>query len=277
MLIDVKSWWIFLSVFSVINILLFVLSVIVLNKRKYSIDKDIYRRRKIILWCSGIYTVVCAYRSFLPRIDLERYCLVDSMWSNVFLGRTVTTFAELAFIVQCALIMYEAGKGLHSRLAIIVAYSLVPLIVLAEGFSWYAMLSTNNLGSVIEESLWALSGVLIVASYLSLWPGVSKYHRKFLATLILFGLGYITFMLTVDIPMYWHRWQEDVAAGTQYYNALDGLVNSVRQCTVSFDPHIWQAEMPWMTLYFTFAVWLSIWLAHMPDYRLYRSSRLSRH
>lgn len=273
MQIDVTSWWLVLSIFSVINIFLFAFSAIIFHKRKHSIDKDIDRRRQLVLWCAGIYTVICAYRSFLPRIDLERICLVDTFYSNVFLGRSFTTVAEILFMLQCAVILHEAAKGLHDETARNISTWLVPLIVLAEIFSWYAMLSTNNLGSVIEESIWTLCGILIVISLVRLWPCVTKYHRKFLFLMIMFTAGYILFMVTIDVPMYWYRWQQDSAADVAYFNILDGLVDSVRVCTVTDSPAIWTIEMPWMTLYFTVAVWVSIALPHMPDYRLYRRKK----
>ncbi len=63
-------WWRILCSLAVLNLLLWgVLS--------QAVDTSLsYVRWHLIL--SGIYTAVCAFRSFLPRIDLERYCLVDS-------------------------------------------------------------------------------------------------------------------------------------------------------------------------------------------------------
>lgn len=267
---DVTNWWIFLGVFSVINIILLIISIFIFIKRKHLIDPGIYKWRRVILWFSGVYVIVCAFRSFLPRIDLERICLLDTQLSNMFFGRSITTIAELMFIAQCAILLHEAGKGLNSRFSIIVAISLLPLIVMAEGFSWYAMLSTNYLGSVIEESLWTVSGILLVLSFVSIWPKVSQHHRKFLATMIIFGTGFVVFMTTIDVPMYWNRWQMDLASGKEYLTLAEGMVDSIRICTVNFDPVIWRAEMPWMTLYFTAAVWVSISLAHAPNYKTYR-------
>jgi len=53
---------------------------------------------------------VCAYRSILPRIDLERYCLFDTPWSNVVLGRSAATIAEvsvLEYLLQLFYIIFE--------------------------------------------------------------------------------------------------------------------------------------------------------------------------
>ena len=49
----------------------------------------------MLLFCAG-YVFGCAFRSFLPRADVQRICLFDTWLSSVFVGRTVATVAELA-------------------------------------------------------------------------------------------------------------------------------------------------------------------------------------
>ena len=273
--ISVENWWLFLSIVSVLNIGLWIFSLIIFKRSKEKFSKNIYPWRKIMLWCSGIYVLVCAFRSFLPRIDLERICLVDTVFSNMFIGRSAATIAEIAFIVQCAILLREAGKGAGDRLALFVSLSLVPIIVVAEGFSWYAMLATNYFGSVIEESLWTICGIMLVISFLWLWPHVKNRHKSFLNAMILFSVGFVIFMVTVDVPMYITRWSADTTAGTQYLALLEGIKDSVSACTVSFSQDIWREEIPWMTLYFTVAVWVSISLPLAPNYKqiIKKSSR----
>lgn len=264
---DVKSWWIFISILSFVNIGLWLVSLSVFTNKKKTIHPNIYRGRRLILTLSGIYVLGCAFRSFLPRIDLERICLVNTWLSNMMVGRSVATLAELCFIAQCAILLREASTGLNDRFSLLVSFSLIPIIVIAEGFSWYAMLTTHYFGSVVEESLWTISGILLIASFVSLWPKVQRQHRWFLNAMILFGVGFVIFMLTVDIPMYWTRWQADMVAGVSYLTLQQGVMDAIRQCTVSFDIKNWQQEIPWMTLYFTVAVWVSIALTHAPDYK----------
>ena len=68
-------------------------------------------------------------------------------------------------------------------------------------------------------------------------------------------------MAYVDVPMYWNRYREDTAAGVVYTPFWQG-VEELRRCVVvSRSDEVWIPEMPWMSGYFTFAVWLSIWLA----------------
>lgn len=270
---DVKSWWIFLGIISLINIGLWLGSYLLFAKKKNEIDSDIYIWRKLILTLSGFYVAGCAFRSFLPRIDLERICLVNSWFSNMLVGRSVATVAELCFIAQCAILLREAGVGLNDRPSIFVSYSLIPIIAIAEIFSWYAMLTTHYIGSVLEESLWTLSGILLIVSFISLWPKVRRQHRWFINAMILFGMGFVIFMTTIDVPMYFARWQADTAAGVKYLSISQGIMDAIRQCHVSFDIKRWYQEIPWMTLYFTVAVWVSISLTHAPNYKQVFHSR----
>lgn len=273
--ISVESWWLFLSIVSSLNIGLWIFSLIIFKRNRDTIAEKIYPWRKIMLCCSGIYVLVCAFRSFLPRIDLERICLVDSALSTMFIGRSAATIGELSFIILCAILLREAGKGAGDRLAIYVSSALVPVIVVAEGFSWYAMLTTNYFGSVIEESLWTICGILLVISFLWLWPHVKNRHKHFLNAMILFTVGFVIFMITVDVPMYYTRWSDDLAAEKQYLTLLEGIKDSIRACTVNFSQDVWREEIPWMTLYFTTAVWVSISLPLAPNYKqvIKKSSR----
>lgn len=262
----VLVWWITIGILSLTNIGLWIYSATVFARRRASMNPDIYAWRRIILWLSGLYVLGCAFRSFLPRIDLERICLVNTWLSSMIVGRSVATIAELSFIVQCAILLREAGTAAENRFAVLVSLSLIPLIFIAEGFSWYAVISTHYLGSVVEESLWTLSGILLLASFISLWPQVSGIQRHFLTAMIVFGIGFVAFMLTVDVPMYWSRWQADAAAGSEYLSFRQGIVDSAQSCLVSFDWNHWREEIPWMTLYFTVAVWISIYLTHAPNF-----------
>ena len=254
------------------NIGAWIYSAVVFTHRKLQINPNIYKWRRAILWLSGIYVLGCAFRSFLPRIDLERVCLVDSWLSTMMVGRSVATVAEICFIAQCAILLREAGLGTNTNTAIIVSWLLVPFIVIAEGFSWYAVLSTNYFGSVIEESLWTISGVLLVTSFFALWPRVSAVHRHFLTAMIVFGAGFVIFMITIDVPLYWTRWQADTAADVNYLSLTEGFWDTAKSCVVSFEWDIWREEIPWMTLYFTAAVWVSIYLPHAPNFKIVKQA-----
>ena len=260
----VHIWWAVLRIVAALNIAAWTVSAAALARRRDRFPAAEYRQRRLLLWLSAGYTAVCAFRSFLPRIDLERICLSASPLSSMVVGRSAATVAELCFIAQCALLLHRAGSGADNRFAVAVSMALLPLIVVAEGASWYAILSTNYLGHVVENSIWTLCAMLLLVSFFLLWPHSTRPQRRFLAAIIIFTTGYIAFMTGIDVPMYWSRWRAELTAGAKYLPLLQGLRDASRPCTVSFDWKIWREEIPWMTLYFTAAVWVSIALPHAP-------------
>ncbi len=262
----VEIWWLTISVIAALNIGMFAFSAILLARHKTTLSPENYQTRRILLWLAGAYTLGCAFRSFLPRIDLERIALVDSWLSSMLIGRTVATIAEICFIVQCAILLREAGRAVNDRFSLQISQVLIPMIVIAEICSWYAVLSTHYLGSVIEESLWTIAGLLLVISFVSLWRYVTGYLRHFIAAMTIFAIGYVLFMVTIDVPLYWSRWQMDTAAGIDYLHLKQGFIDITRNYSVSFDWEVWRQEIPWMTLYFTVAVWVSIYLPHAPSF-----------
>ena len=62
----------------------------------------------MLLLCAA-YVFGCAFRSFLPRADVQRICLFDTWLSSVMVGRTVATVAEVCFAAQWAIILHQLG------------------------------------------------------------------------------------------------------------------------------------------------------------------------
>ena len=54
-------------------------------------------RIELMLLLCAAYVFGCAFRSFLPRADVQRICLFDTFWSSVVVGRSVATVAEICF------------------------------------------------------------------------------------------------------------------------------------------------------------------------------------
>jgi len=264
MTISVPAWWQFLCVIAVINCIAWMVSATALARRRSHYTASEYRHRRWLLWLSAGYVAGCAFRSWLPRIDLERICLLQSWLSWMSVGRSVATVAELCFMAQCALLLHMAGSGLGNQFTIRISQLLLPLIVFAECASWYAILSTNYFGHVVENSTWTLCAMLLLISFICLWPHASRGQRHFLLATMAFAASYILFMTTVDVPMYWSRWQVQLTADASYLSLSQGWADASRSCVVSFDIDTWREEIPWMTLYFTVAVWVSVWLPHAP-------------
>ncbi|MBS0345729.1 MAG: hypothetical protein JSR69_04650 [Proteobacteria bacterium] len=264
MTISVFSWWTLLCAVAGLNILAWLWSAAALNRRQSLLSADAYGWRRWQLLLSAGYVFGCAYRSFLPVFDVPRLCLFDSWLSSVIVGRSVATIAELCFVTQWALMLREASQATRSTPGRLASNLIVPLIVVAETCSWYAVLTTANLGHVIEESLWGVSAALLVVGLLAVWPRLAMAQRPLLALWCVAGVGYVFYMFGVDVPMYWARWLTDEAHGRQYLSLAQGVLDASSRWVVSHRWADWHGEMVWMSLYFSVAVWLSIALIHVP-------------
>jgi hypothetical protein len=257
-------WWSVLCSAAALNVLAWSASAWFFGRRATNAAPEARRARRRMLWLSAIYVLGCGFRSLLPMIDVPRMCLHDTPVSYIAVGRSVATLAELCFAAQWAIVLGEAGASAGSGFAALVARLLVPLIAVAEVFSWTAVLTTNNLMHAAENSLWTLAAVLSVASFLSLRARFGGRHSRVLLAAIVCGAVYIAFMALVDVPMYLARWQSDLAAGRELLPLGEGLREVLRRCTVIRDWAAWREDVPWLTPYFTVAVWISIALAHLP-------------
>jgi hypothetical protein len=200
-------------------------------------------------------------------VDVPRICLHDTWISRIVVGRLIATGAELCFAAQWALLSREAGTAAGGGLATSVARTLVPIIGVAELFSWFAVLTTNYLLHAAQNSLWTLAAVLVVAGFASVWPHIDEKSRRFLAAAIAGGASYITFMMFVDVPMYLSRWQADLVAGHEYLSLREGMAEVLDRCIVRRGWAAWHEDVAWLSLYFTVAVWASIALVHVPPLR----------
>jgi hypothetical protein len=267
---EVFWWWFFLCAVAGFNILAWTLSAAALERRQAALTPEEYDLRRLQLLLSAGYVLGCAYRSALPVFDVPRLCLFDTWLSSVVVGRSVATFAELCFAAQWALMLRQISSAAGSGVGRVTSIVVVPLIAVAEIFSWYSVLTTSNIGHVIEESIWGLSAGLMVMSMLWIWPKVGTGMRPVLAAWCAAGIAYVCFMFLVDVPMYWSRWLADEAAGRGYLSVAQGLLDVSGRWTVSHRWQDWQSEVAWMSLYFSAAVWLSIWLVHAPHIQLAR-------
>lgn len=260
----VVVWWVALCTLSVVNLCVWRLSATAVTQHRDAVDDADYRFQKWQLILSAIYVAGCAFRSVLPRADVQRIGLFDTWLSSVFVGRSVATVAEMCFMAQWAMLLHRVSRAANLRFGVIFAWALVPMITVAEICSWYAVLTTCYLGNAIEESIWALSATLLLVSGAMLWPRVGATGRRFLAAAMALGVGYVAFMVTVDVPMYLTRWLADEASGRTYLTLSQGLHDVGSRWHVTFAWEEWRTEIPWMSLYFSVAVWSSIALIFAP-------------
>jgi hypothetical protein len=272
---SVLGWWLSLSAISVFNIGTwwrfrgrFLRESPNVEERKRKLD-----RRELAL--CGCYAIICAFRSVLPRADVQRICLFDTFASSVFVGRSVATVAELCFVAQWALVVHALAKVHKATLPLIVSIIAVPMICVAECFSWYAVISTNYLGNVVEESIWGTTGAFLGVALAVLWSRAKGELKRALVAAIGCAASYVAFMSLVDVPMYFSRWQADQAGTRHYFTPREGLYDLTHHWVVTRAFEDWHEEIPWMTLYFSVAVWLSLALTRLPDEWFRQDAELS--
>ncbi|HEY3783796.1 MAG TPA: hypothetical protein VGL55_00775 [Steroidobacteraceae bacterium] len=213
------------------------------------IDRETHAATLLQLLLSAVYVFVCAFRSVLPVYDIPRIVLVDSRLSRVIVGRSVATVGELCFAAQWALILHRLALLSHSPFGYVASSAIVPLIVVAEGFSWYAVLTTAQRGHVVENSIWGLSAVLVVAGMFLIEPHrVANLCPPMLAWCV-GGAAYVLFIFLFDVPMYRSRWLADEAAGRRYFSISQGVVDVCRRRVVSHRWTDWKTEVLWVALF----------------------------
>ena len=165
-----------------------------------------------MLFLCAAYVFGCAFRSFLPRADVQRICLFDTWLSSVVVGRSVATIAEICFAAQWAIVLHRLGGVAGVDTTLTIAWVIVPLIVVAQCCSWYGVLTTNYLANAIENSIWAVTFLLVGIGLCRLSPGFDGWFacRSWLRSS---GLRLPLFLFTVDVPMYLKRWRYGRADG----------------------------------------------------------------
>src|SRR5882757_71839 len=177
----------------------------------------------LMLLLSAGYVFGCAFRSFLPRADVQRICLFDTWLSSVVVGRTVATVAEMCFAVQWAMILYQLGTVTGADTTVNAAWIIVPLILIAECFSWYAVLTTKYWANAIENSIWAVAFFIVGIGLCRLIPEFDGLVRAVFAIAIIGIAGYLAFLMTFDVPMYLRRWRVEVVGRSKFLRPLAGL------------------------------------------------------
>jgi len=269
----VAWWWAFLALVSGANIIIWLLLYREF-KGQGTDSPGSTSSIEIMLLLSAAYVFGCAFRSCLPRADVQRICLFDTWLSSVVVGRSVATVAEICFAAQWAIILHQLATVTGAGATANVAWAIVPLILIAECFSWYGVLTTNYLGNAVENSIWAVAFFFAGVGLCRLLPDFDGPVRLLLAVSIVGIAGYLAFLLSVDIPMYVTRWRSKIARGDRLLTPLEGLRDASTRWVVTYDIAHWKDEIPWMSLYFSAAVWASLALCiccslenYLPRYR----------
>ena len=252
----VAWWWVLLTLVSGVNIAVWFALYHTLREPQTGLGGT--PGIELMLLLSAAYVFGCAFRSFLPRADVQRICLFDTWLSSVMLGRTVATVAEVCFVAQWAIILQQLGTMTGADTSLTAAWMIVPMILVAECFSWHAVLTRNYLCHAIENSIWAVAFFIIGIGLCRLLPEFDGVVRVVLGIAIVGIAGYLAFLVAIDVPMYLTRWRAEVASGRRLLSPLEGLRDVSVRWIVTHDMAEWKDEIPWMSAYFSVAVWASL-------------------
>jgi len=253
----VSWWWAMLTLVSGVNIAAWILMYRELHDAGGS---GRIPGMQVMLLLSAAYVFGCAFRSLLPRADVQRICLFDTWLSSVVVGRSVATVAEICFAAQWTMILLQLGTMSGATTAVTAAWVIVPLILIAECFSWHAVVTTNYLGNAIENSIWAVAFFIAGIGICRLLPEFDGGLRIILVGALVGIVVYLAFLMTVDVPMYLKRWRAEVARGNRGLKPLEGFRDVSTRWVVTYDLSEWREEIAWMSLYFSAAVWASLGL-----------------
>ncbi|KAL3768206.1 hypothetical protein ACHAWU_001896, partial [Discostella pseudostelligera] len=256
-----------LSILAVINAILLRSAYTTLAQRQASYPTWLRNVRSRQFIMSTIYVGGCAFRSILPCHHTLRRALVGCYASTGFVGRCVATIAELGAADQAGLLLREIGHATNDGVITFLSYLMVPLLVSAELFSWYACVTTNYIGSIVEESLWAMCAFLSIVALLRCYNEyVGREQRDFIHKALTLNMVYFTYMVSVDVPNYIKGHIANTTDGTSYYNLIDGLKTliNITEHKITWSYEDWRYAMCWMTLYFSIACWSSIGVVNAP-------------
>jgi len=254
--VNALTWWRALSALGVVNICLW-LSIWYFGPAA----AEPYYALQITL--SGVYVFVCAYRSLFPRIDLERLVVVDSGLSNIFLGRSAATVAEICFGIQLGLLVHQLGGYAGLPWVQQAAWVITSCTVIAQVFCWHSILTLNHITQAVESLLWA-AAFSWLAALLAIIAMDTHGVVHALAIAGVVGSGaFVSYVIVIDIPMYLRRFRHGKATGQRYLSLGQGARDAWTRREQSHSWETWRDDALWLTPYFSVGAWFSMCLAFL--------------
>ncbi len=277
------SWWIGMCVLVFVNVSLGILLVAYAFQCQ---NKNAKSSVILVAILAFIYIIVCGFRSVLPRQDVERICLIKTPLSTPFVGRSLATIAEMAYVILIAICMVtlvklSLKKNNYQTIWNTILYLGVIMIFMAEIFSWIGCLSECTLWNALEESLWGIYGITLFALFIHL--SFTKATKYIVYPGLIASALYVIYMFATDVPMYFKRYYgRKCSQKLTLHNVLNdmkmkfkemkknGLSNCIKKMNncdkISNKMSDWKDDLPWFTGYFSLAVWssiaLSAWYTH---------------
>lgn len=265
-------WWGSMVLIAIFNCVFF---ACVCHNQKPSDDPETRRYQAACKWLAVPFVFECAYRSVFPSTYNARDTFFDTPFNCVFLDRSLAAVGEVCWIIQFAIILCHIRKQVNACKCVdFFACLMVLFAVGGEVCSDTGTFTTNCIFEVFEATQWALlmfiggitAGYLLCKSCHIPWAQ-GKSAKVFLSLMFLQTFIYVPYMVISNIPMYYHRYQKDQAAHKHYLGLWDGFLDSIetRHPTRQWKG-MWENEWLWMSAYFSFAVWSSIFSIYAPRF-----------
>ena len=122
-----------------------------------------------------------------------------------------------------------------------------------------------HITQAVESMLWA-AGFSWMAGLLAI---IALDSSGWVHALAIFGIlcstAFVIYVLSVDAPMYWRRYQHGRSRGLTYMRLDHGARDAWRRRVRSGSWSAWKADALWLTPYFSVGVWISIAIVLVPD------------
>ena len=165
---------------------------------------------------SAVYTAVCAFRSFMPRIGLERYCVVDHWLSHIAIGRSGATIAEICFGVQIGLLMEEMGVRAGVMWVQDLKWPVIIALSVAQVFCWIGCITLKHAWLTTEETMWTITFIVVGAAFSACAPLLTGTWQNLAYLGIVLCIIFTMFMVISDLPMHIVRGREDDRKGKRF-------------------------------------------------------------
>lgn len=249
-------WWRILCALAIVNVSAWIVVF------RHGPRADSYGTWQLAL--SAVYVVVCAYRSVLPRVDLERLVVFDTTLSSIALGRLAATIAEICFGLQLGWFANQLGANAGLTWVQDAAWVIPVLTAGAQLFCWHSILTLNHATQAVESLLWGAAFswmAVLLAAVARVGDGTT---RTIAAAGIACSIAFVAYVLAVDVPMYLRRYRDGRAAGREYLGLMRGVRDAWSRRVQSHSWASWKGDALWLTPYFSAGVWISMALVFLP-------------
>jgi hypothetical protein len=203
-------------------------------------------------------------RGIYPVLEGEKKCMYNN--ATPLVTRSCATIAEVSFGILIVLMVINMLKFIQKKdkNSIFtnlekICYIIISFPIISNLNCWMGVSTNDNLFNSIEESLWTVYAVVLLAIMSFILKNLKSNIPKFnlinttcISGIILLVL-YISYMIIFDIPLYLKRYLY-LIEDSNVEKLNDGLRSMFECKNVTNKYSDWSSEIIWMTSYFT--IWM---------------------